>query len=80
LGAGDQYPIPNTQYPIPNIQYQEVTQMSAYKLADVIQMWAVGKLTTEQAIGQILQLIQERDKRLQELEDRVAALRQAMNG
>ncbi len=54
--------------------------MSAYELEDVIQKWDVGKLTTEQAIGQILQLIQERDKRLQELEGRVSALRQALNG
>jgi hypothetical protein len=54
--------------------------MSAYKLDDVIRLWRVGKLTTEQAIGQILQLIQERDKRLQELEGRVSALRQALDG
>ena len=54
--------------------------MSAYELKDVIQKWDVSKLTTEQAIGQILQLILERDKRLQELENRVAALHQALNG
>jgi hypothetical protein len=54
--------------------------MSAYKLDEVIRMWRVGKLTIEQAIGQILQLVQERDKRLQELEGRVSALRQALNG
>jgi hypothetical protein len=53
--------------------------MSAYKLDDVIQKWSAGKLTTEQAIGQILQLIQERDKRLQELEGRVSALRRGQN-
>ncbi len=51
--------------------------MSAYELETVINMWDVGKLTVEQAIGQILQLIAERDKRLQELEDRVHTLRQA---
>ena len=38
------------------------------------------KLTTEQAIGQILQLIRERDQRLQELENRVYEIRQAQNG
>ena len=54
--------------------------MSAYELEDVIQKWDVGKLTTEQAIGQILQLILERDKRLQELESRIALLHQAQNG
>ncbi len=52
--------------------------MSAYELKDVIVMWDVSKLSTEQAIGQILQLILERDKRLQELEGRVSALRQAL--
>ncbi len=52
--------------------------MSAYELKDVIVMWDVSKLTTEQAIGQILQLILERDKRLHELEGRVSALRQAL--
>jgi hypothetical protein len=40
--------------------------MSAYELDEVIRRWDVGKLTTEQAIGQILQLIRERDERLQE--------------
>jgi hypothetical protein len=54
--------------------------MSAYKLKDVIRMWELGELTTEQAIGQILMLIQERDKRLRELEGRVSALRKALNG
>ena len=53
--------------------------MSAYELETVINKWDVGKLTTEQAIGQILQLILERDKRLQELEGRVSSLRQAQN-
>jgi hypothetical protein len=54
--------------------------MAAYPLETVIQMWRVDQLTPEQAIGQILLLIQERDERLQELEGRVASLRQALNG
>jgi hypothetical protein len=54
--------------------------MSARELKEVIHLWDVGRLTTEQAIGQILLLIQERDKRLQELKGRVAALRRALNG
>ena len=54
--------------------------MSAYGLDEVIQRWKVGKLTVEQAIGQILLLIQERDERLQELEGRVQAMRQAPDG
>jgi hypothetical protein len=52
--------------------------MSAYELDEVIRLWDVGKLTTEQAIGQILLLIQKRDERLRELERRVAALRRAL--
>ena len=51
--------------------------MSTYGLEDVIHKWKVGKLTVEQAIGQILLLIQERDERLQELEGRVSAQSQA---
>ncbi len=54
--------------------------MGAHKLKDVIRMWDVSQLTIEQTIGQILQLILERDTRLQELETRVAALHQAQNG
>jgi hypothetical protein len=54
--------------------------MSTYGLDEVIKMWGAGKLTPEQAIGQILLLIQERDERLQELENRVSALRQALDG
>jgi exonuclease VII small subunit len=53
--------------------------MSAYELETVIQMWDRGQLTIEQAIGQILMLIQERDERLQELEGRVASLRRAQD-
>jgi len=54
--------------------------MSAYKLEDVINMWQREQLTAEQAIGQILLLIKERDEWLQELEGRVAALRRALDG
>ncbi len=54
--------------------------MSAYELETVLNMWDVGKLTMEQVIGQILQLIVERDQRLQELERRMALLYQAQNG
>jgi hypothetical protein len=54
--------------------------MGAYPLETVIDMWRVDRLTPEQAIGQILLLIQERDERFQELEGRVSALRQALNG
>ncbi len=54
--------------------------MSAYPLETVIERWKADKLTVEQAIGQILLLIQERDERLQELEGRLYAVRQAPDG
>ncbi len=53
--------------------------MGTYGLENVIRMWGAGQLTPEQTIGQILQLIRERDERLQELEGRVSALRQALD-
>ena len=54
--------------------------MSTYGLDEVIHRWDVGKLTVEQAIGQILLLIRERDERLQELEGRVHLVRQTTSG
>jgi len=54
--------------------------MSAYKLEELLQLWAAGKVSVEQAIGQILQLIRERDERLRELERRMRTLRQDLDG
>jgi len=53
-----------------------------YGLDGVLRLWEVGKLTTEQAIGQILLLIRQLDERVQELETLVDALRarQALEG
>ncbi len=45
--------------------------MSTYGLEKVIHLWDVGKLTTEQAIGQILQLICEDRERMNEIEKRL---------
>ena len=39
-----------------------------YGLDGVLRLWEVGKLTTEQVIGQMLLLIRQMDKRLTELE------------
>jgi hypothetical protein len=39
-----------------------------YGLDGVLRLWQVGRLTTEQAIGQILLLIRQMDERLKELE------------
>ena len=49
--------------------------MSTYGLKLVIQMWSVDKLTAEQAIGQMLLLLQEMDERIKELENRADARR-----
>ena len=45
--------------------------MSAYPLETIIHKWEKGKLTAEQAIGQILLVIQQMQERLSELESRV---------
>ena len=37
-----------------------------YGLDGVLRLWEVGKLTTEQAIGQMLLLIRQLDERVQE--------------
>ena len=41
------------------------------RLEGVIQTWGQGRLTTEQAIGQILLLLQELEERLRILERRL---------
>lgn len=42
--------------------------MGTYGLDGVLLAWRGGTITTEQAVGQILLLLQEMDKRLNELE------------
>lgn len=42
--------------------------MSQYNLQQFIKMWAQEKITTEQAIGQILLQIQELSERLKQVE------------
>ena len=44
--------------------------MGTYGLQEVIRRWGREQLTPEQAIGQILLLLAELDKRLQKLERR----------
>ena len=44
--------------------------MGTYGLQELIRRWGREQLTTEQAIGQILLLLVELDKRLQKLERR----------
>ena len=45
--------------------------MGTYGLEDVIRAWGQEQLTTEQAIGQILLLLQELEGRLRRLERRL---------
>jgi hypothetical protein len=52
--------------------------MSAYKLEELIQLWAAEKVTVEQAIGQILMLLRERDEWLRDLEGRLTILARAL--
>ena len=42
--------------------------MGTYGLEGVLRAWQTGNLTTEQAIGQILLLLQELERRVAELE------------
>ena len=45
--------------------------MGTYPLETIIREWTKGNLTNEQAIGQILLLIQELQDRLKEIEARL---------
>jgi hypothetical protein len=42
--------------------------MGTYGLSGVLSAWKIGSLTTEQAVGQILQLLEELDSRVGVLE------------
>jgi len=42
--------------------------MGTYGFEGVMSAWKTGKLTSEQAVGQILQLLQELERRVQAVE------------
>ena len=44
--------------------------MGTYSLETLIRKWGLGELTTEQAIGQILLILQEWIRRVEALEER----------
>jgi chaperonin cofactor prefoldin len=48
--------------------------MATYELEKIIKLWEVEKLTTEQAIGQMLQVIQELQGQLREVQKRLREL------
>ena len=52
--------------------------MGTYGLQGVMTLWKAGKLSNEQAIGQMLQLLEIMERRLGELERRQRALRQGV--
>ncbi|MBI4772310.1 MAG: hypothetical protein HY784_18275 [Chloroflexi bacterium] len=54
--------------------------MGTYGMEGVLRAWRTGSLTTEQAVGQILQLLQALEKRVRELERLSAAARPAREG
>jgi hypothetical protein len=45
--------------------------VSAYPLKTLLRQWARGDLTTEQAIGQILQIIAKLQESIQDVENRL---------
>ena len=46
--------------------------MGTYSVEEAIELWRVGKLTADQAIGQLLQFVRDDRKRMNEIERRVA--------
>lgn len=48
--------------------------MGTYWFKDILQAWECEKLTPEQAIGQLLQLHERLEERVEELETRISRL------
>jgi hypothetical protein len=53
--------------------------MGTYGLEGVIRAWERGQLTVEQAIGQILLLLQELEAQLRSVERRLERCREGVN-
>ncbi len=51
--------------------------MSAYPLETLLRQWARGDLSTEQAVGQILQILSKLQDRIQEVENKLFRREQA---
>jgi hypothetical protein len=49
--------------------------MGTYSLDEIVKRWRRGELTAEQAIGQILQMIQSLSQRVGHLENRLETQR-----
>jgi hypothetical protein len=52
--------------------------MAAYSLETLLRLWALNNLTTEQAIGQILQILLEIEPRVTRLEQNLAIVQAAL--
>ncbi len=44
--------------------------MGTYSIEELVRRWFTHDITVEQAIGQVLQIIQEFERRLKDLEDK----------
>ncbi len=44
--------------------------MGVYSLDELVRRWFTHEITTEQTVGQLLQIVQEIERRLRELENR----------
>jgi hypothetical protein len=53
--------------------------MGTYGLEGVMRAWELEKLTTEQAVGQVLQLIAEIEERLRDLEHKYGNMSRTTN-
>ena len=53
--------------------------MGTYSLEGILLAWKTEKLTTEQAVGQILQLLQDLERRVTALEQKAKPTRLTLN-
>ena len=53
--------------------------MAAYSLETLLRRWSLHQLTTEQAIGQILQILQDLEPRVKHIEQSIPSIRKRRN-
>ena len=70
----------NLQSLVSNFHFSRRMQMSNYSLEEIIKRWGRGDLTTEQAIGQILLVVQNLSRRVGKLEQQAEAQRSRKSG
>lgn len=52
--------------------------MAAHSLETLLRLWALNTITTEQAIGQMLQILNEFEPRVKRLEQSIATLQRQL--